>query len=99
MTASYVTRAGPGGGTPQLHHKHTRYTDSMQRHKKRECVYDGAELGSTGLLRVKEITDKERSMHRETYANLSNFINANENFAPEAFTSLDMSMDRELLAA
>jgi len=25
--------------------------------------------------------------------------NANENFAPEAFTSLDMSMDRELLAA
>jgi len=26
-------------------------------------------------------------------------INANDNFAPEAFTSLDMSMDRELIAA
>ena len=59
----------------------------------------GVNLGSTGLLRVKEITDKERSTHRETYVTLSNFINANENFAPEAFTSLDMSMDRELLAA
>jgi len=51
------------------------------------------------LLRMKEITDKERSTHKETYVTLSKTINANENFAPEAFTSLDMSMDRELLAA
>ena len=76
------------------------YADSMLRHKKRQvCVYDGPETGSTGLLRMKEITDKERSTHRETYVTLSKTINANENFAPEAFTSLDMSMDRELLAA
>ena len=79
---------------------HAGYADSILRHKKRRvCVYDGAELGSTGLLRVKEITDKERSTHKETYVTLSKTINANENFAPEAFTSLDMSMDRELLAA
>ena len=79
---------------------HAGYADSILRHKKRQvCVYDGAELGSTGLLRMKEITDKERSMHRETYVILSKTINANDNFAPEAFTSLDMSMDRELLAA
>jgi len=81
LTASYVTSTGPGGGTRRLHHKHTRYTDSMQRHKKRECVYDGGEIGSTGLLRMKEITGKERPKHRETYVTLSNFVNANENFA------------------
>ena len=57
------------------------------------CVYDGAELGSTGLSRVKEITGKIRPKLS------SKKLNANENFAPEAFTSLDMSMDRELLAA
>ena len=27
------------------------------------------------------------------------FLSANENFVPEAFTSLDMSMERELVAA
>jgi len=74
LTASYVTRAGPGGSTPQVHHKHTRYTDSMQRHKKRECVYDGPELGSTGLLRVNEITGRRDRKSAKT-------INANDNFA------------------
>ena len=33
------------------------YADSILRHKKHQvCVYDGGEMGSTDLLRVKEIT-------------------------------------------
>ena len=31
--------------------------------------------------------------------NARTFLSANENFVPEAFTSLDMSMERELVAA
>ena len=57
------------------------------------CVYDGGELGSIDALRSKEITGKIRPKLS------SKKLNANENFAPEAFTSLDMSLDRELLAA
>jgi len=93
MTASYVTRTGPGGGTPHLHHKHSIPTCRGWIARTKQSAYDGGELGSTGLLRMKEITGKTRPKLS------SKKLNANNNFAPEAFTSIDMSMGRELLAA
>jgi len=42
MTASYVAKAGPGGGTRRLH----------QNTFRRESFY-GGEIGSTDLLKVK----------------------------------------------
>ena len=48
------------------------------------CAYDGGELGSIGLLRMKEITGKERpSKCGETHAICPKTINANDNFASE----------------
>ena len=38
------------------------------------CIYDGGEIGSTGLLRMKEITGKERpSVYGETHATVQNY--------------------------
>ena len=44
----FKRRAGLGGGTRQLHHKHI-LEDQVVRQVE-GCVYDGAELGSTGGL-------------------------------------------------
>ena len=49
-----------------------------------QCLYDGPEIGSTGLLRVKEITGKERpSIIWGDSCYCPKTINANDNFASE----------------
>jgi len=40
--------SGRGCESPQLHQKHIRYAHSIQRHKKREYAFDGADLDLTG---------------------------------------------------
>ena len=54
---------------------HAGYADSILRHKKRQvCVYDGAEIGSTG--RIEEWSYRDVSAVPRTKT-----IIANENFA------------------
>jgi len=49
-----------------------------------QCLYDGGETGSTGLLRVNEITGKERPSNMWGDSRYCpNTINANDNFASE----------------
>jgi len=65
--------SGPGGGTRRLHHKHIMVLDEGNW-----CVYDGVEIGSTGVIENVELPvgDDRKS---------SNFIDANDNFASEDF--------------
>jgi hypothetical protein len=58
------THSGPGGGTQQLHHKGTM------------CLFDGAEIGSTGVKMTWSLPDGLVS---------ANKLNANDNFAPTAY--------------
>ena len=37
--------SGQGFESPRFHHKHVRYTHSIQRHQKRERAFDGGVLG------------------------------------------------------
>ena len=63
MLKQFKSWTGPGGGTPHLHHKHTKEDlDELRKiyikiygNRWREvfakyywCVYDGGEIGSTG---------------------------------------------------
>ena len=55
MLKQFDNCTGPGGGTQRLHHKHTENVQSVSksikgRNLERQCVYDGAEIGSTGGL-------------------------------------------------
>lgn len=40
--------SGRGFDSRPVHHKHVRYTHSIQRHQKRERAFDGPDLVSTG---------------------------------------------------
>ena len=74
----FKRRTGPGGGTRRLHHNYTvgRYTSVSSGHcrGRKQCSYDGAEIGSTG--RIEEWSYRDVSAVPRT-----NKIEANENFA------------------
>ena len=59
----------------ELVNKHPEWT-IMVKYKDRQCVYDGAELGSTGVVVKWSLPDDRVQINK---------LNANENFAPSNF--------------